>query len=75
MRNIIKYLSCACAILLRRVYFPYIEETVCRESIQFYIPTITISVADPDPGGSGFKSPGWIRIRIWNPDPGSEIEL
>ena len=31
------------------------------------------SVAYPDPGGSGFKSPGWIRIR--NPDPGREIEL
>jgi len=26
------------------------------------------SVADPDPGGSGFKSPDWIRIRIRNPD-------
>ena len=28
-----------------------------------------------DPGGSGFKLPGWIRIRIQNPDPESEIEL
>ena len=34
---------------------------------------LVYSVANPDPGGSGFKSPGWIRIR--NPDPASEIEL
>ena len=31
------------------------------------------SVSDPDPIGSGFKLPCWIRIR--NPDPESEIEL
>ena len=32
---------------------------------------------DPDPGGFGFKLPGWIRIRIRipDPDPESEIEL
>ena len=29
----------------------------------------------PDPVGSGFKLPGWIRIRIRYPDPESEIEL
>ena len=33
------------------------------------------SVAESDPGGSGFKSPGWIQIRIRNPDPGREIGL
>ena len=33
------------------------------------------SVSDPDPGGSGFKLPRWIRIRIRNPDPESEIKL
>ena len=33
---------------------------------------------DPDSNcqtGSGFKLPDWIRIRIRNPDPESEIEL
>jgi len=36
-----------------------------------------IKVSVPDPGGSGLKFPGWIRIPIRNPDPdpGSEIEL
>ena len=34
---------------------------------------ISCSVSDPDPVGSGFKLPGWIRI--WNPEPESEIEL
>ena len=33
------------------------------------------SVSDPDPGGSGFKLPGWIRIRIRNPDPDPEGEI
>ena len=35
------------------------------------------SVSAPDPGGSEFKLPGWIRIHIRNPgpDPESEIEL
>ena len=33
----------------------------------------TSSVLDPDPVGSGFKSPVWIWIR--NPDPAIEIEL
>ena len=36
---------------------------------------LNTSVSDPDPGGSGFKLPDWIRIRIRNPDPESEIEL
>jgi len=36
---------------------------------------ISASVADPDPGGSGYKSSGWIRIRNPDPVPGSEIEL
>ena len=39
------------------------------------IVTVSNSVEDPDPGGSGFKLPGWIWIRIRNPDPGSENEL
>ena len=34
-----------------------------------------ISVSDPDPGGSGFKLPDWIRIRIRNPDPDPESEI
>jgi len=33
------------------------------------------SVSDPEPIGSGFKLPRWIRIHIRNPDPESEIEL
>jgi len=33
------------------------------------------SVSDPDPVGSGFKSPVWIRIRIRNPDPDPAIEI
>ena len=33
------------------------------------------SVSDQDLGGSGFKLSDWIRIRIRNPDPESEIEL
>ena len=33
---------------------------------------LVTSVSDPDPVGSGFKSPVWIRIR--NPDPAIEIE-
>ena len=37
---------------------------------------VCISVADPDPGGSGLKLPDWMRIHIRNPDPdpASEIE-
>ena len=37
--------------------------------------TAVFPVFRPDPVGSGFKLPGWIRIRIQNPDPESEIEL
>ena len=33
------------------------------------------SFSDPDPVGSGFKLPDWIRIRIPDTDPESEIEL
>ena len=40
-------------------------------SARFFNPSISV----PDPGGSGFKLQGWIRIRNPNPDPGSEIEL
>ena len=29
----------------------------------------------PDPVGSGFKLPDWIRIRIRNPDPDPESEI
>ena len=36
--------------------------------------TVIRSVQDPG-GGSGFKSPGWIRIRNTDPDPVSEIGL
>jgi len=32
--------------------------------IFLYKNNLTNSVADRDPGGSGFKSPGWIRIRF-----------
>ena len=53
-----------------------------QESNLKKIPTVRYhygSVADLDPGGSGFKLSGLIRIRIRNPDqdpvPGSEIEL
>ena len=38
-----------------------------------HVPTCH-SVSDPDPVGSGFNLPCWIRIRIRNPDPESEIE-
>ena len=36
---------------------------------------LSAGVSDPDPVGSGFKLPCWIRILIRNPDPESEIEL
>ena len=36
-------------------------------------PILCSSVSDP--GGSGFKLLGWIRIRIRNPDPGPESEI
>ena len=42
-------------------------------TVSFLLPLS--SVSDPDPVGSGFKSPVWIRIRIRDPDPDPAIEI
>ena len=36
---------------------------------------VIIENSVPNPVGFGFKLPGWIRIRIRNPDPNPESEI
>ena len=66
------------------VYQRYEIEWIGREGLapethDAYLKVPTFSASDPDPVGSGFKLPCWIRIRIRirnpDPDPESEIEL
>ena len=44
-----------------------------RADILVAVGVLAASLADP--GGFGFKSPGWIRILIRNPDPSNVIEV
>ena len=63
---------------LRRIAGKYYYAPTYLPHSQLFLHTGTGTYCSAaDPVGSGFKSPGWIRIRIRNPDPdpASEIEL
>ena len=63
----------------RHPFFGDLDWTNMQNMAPPHVPQVpgTYNYSVPDPGGSGFKSPGWIRFRIRNPDPfpASEIEL